>query len=61
MKNCSLIGTAGYVAPRRMQAIEATGNRLVAALDQDDPAGIVDSYYPDAHFLRRSREAGIAR
>src|SRR5688572_8408932 len=29
MTNFALIGAAGYIAPRHMQAIQATGNRLV--------------------------------
>ena len=33
MKNFALIGAAGYIAPRHMQAIKATGHRLVAAYD----------------------------
>ena len=32
MKNFALIGAAGYIAPRHMQAIKATGNQLVSAL-----------------------------
>ena len=48
MKNFALIGAAGYIAPRHMQAIQATGNRLVAAIDPSDSVGIIDSYFPDA-------------
>ena len=33
MKNFALIGVAGYIAPRHLQAIRDTGNNLVAALD----------------------------
>jgi UDP-N-acetyl-2-amino-2-deoxyglucuronate dehydrogenase len=51
MKNFGLIGAAGYIAPRHMQAIRDTGNRLVAAMDPSDSAGILDSYFPDAHFF----------
>lgn len=51
MKNFALIGAAGYIAPRHMQAIKATGNCLVAALDPNDSVGIIDSYYPDADFF----------
>src|SRR5690554_845508 len=51
MKNFALIGAAGYIAPRHMQAIKATGNRLVAALDPSDSVGIVDSYFPDSAFF----------
>lgn len=51
MKNFALIGAAGYVAPRHMKAIKETGNNLVAALDKHDNVGILDSYFPDAHFF----------
>ena len=51
MKNFALIGAAGYVSPRHMQAIKATGNNLVAALDPSDSVGIIDSYFPDADFF----------
>lgn len=51
MKKFALIGAAGYVAPRHMQAIKDTGNELVAALDVNDSVGIIDSYFPDANFF----------
>lgn len=51
MKNFALIGAAGYIAPRHMQAIGDTGNRLVAALDPSDSVGVIDSYFPQAHFF----------
>lgn len=51
MKNFALIGAAGYIAPRHMQAVKATGNRLVAAMDPSDSVGVIDSYFPDASFF----------
>ena len=51
MKQFALIGGAGYVAPRHMRAIKDTGNRLVALLDPNDSVGVVDSYFPKAHFF----------
>lgn len=51
MKNFALIGTAGYIAPRHMQAIKNTGNDLVCALDKNDSVGILDSYFPNASFF----------
>jgi UDP-N-acetyl-2-amino-2-deoxyglucuronate dehydrogenase len=50
-KKFSLIGAAGYIAPRHMEAIKATGNTLVAAFDKNDSVGIIDSYFPDADFF----------
>jgi UDP-N-acetyl-2-amino-2-deoxyglucuronate dehydrogenase len=46
-----LIGAGGYIAPRHMKAIRETGNELVAALDPNDSVGILDSYFPEAHFF----------
>lgn len=50
-KRFALIGAAGYIAPRHMQAIKETGNTLVAALDKHDSVGILDSYFPDCDFF----------
>ena len=47
----TLIGAAGYVAPRHLQAIQATGNQLLAAMDKTDSVGIIDSYFPQADFF----------
>jgi UDP-N-acetyl-2-amino-2-deoxyglucuronate dehydrogenase len=51
MPNFALIGAAGYIAPRHMQAIRDTGGRLVAAMDPSDSVGIIDNYFPDANFF----------
>lgn len=51
MKNFALIGAAGYIAPRHMQAIKTTKNQLVAALDINDSVGIIDSHFPEAEFF----------
>ncbi len=51
MKNFALIGAAGYIAPRHMQAIKAVGGNLVAALDKHDSVGILDSHFPECDFF----------
>src|SRR5688572_10376203 len=51
MKDFALIGVAGYIAPRHLQAIRDTKNNLVAALDRFDTVGILDSYFPSADFF----------
>ena len=51
MKNFALIGAAGYIAVRHMQAIKETQNNLIAALDKFDSVGIIDSYFPEADFF----------
>ncbi len=50
-KKFALIGSAGYVAPKHMRAIKATGNELIAALDKSDSVGILDSYSYDISFF----------
>jgi len=34
-----------------MEAIKATGNRLVVALDKNDSAGVLDRYFPETSFF----------
>ncbi len=51
MKNFIIIGVGGYIAPRHLKAIKDTGNNLLAALDKHDSVGVLDGYFPDAHFF----------
>jgi len=51
MKKFALIGAAGFVAPRHIEAIHATGNDLVVALDPHDSVGRLDKYFPDCFFF----------
>jgi UDP-N-acetyl-2-amino-2-deoxyglucuronate dehydrogenase len=50
-RNFALTGAAGYIAPRHLQAIHDTGQRLVAALDPSDSVGILDRHFPQARFF----------
>lgn len=50
-KNFAIAGVAGYVAPRHLTAIKATGNRLVAAVDPHDAVGVLDRYWFDVRFF----------
>lgn len=50
-KKFALIGAAGYIAPRHMNAIMETGNNLIAAYDPNDSVGIIDRYFPKADFF----------
>lgn len=51
MTNFALIGVAGYIAPRHLEAIKATGNTLQAAMDPNDSVGIMDRYFSSARFF----------
>ncbi len=47
----ALTGAAGFIAPRHLEAIKATGNILVAAVDKSDSVGVLDKYFPDTAFF----------
>lgn len=49
--NFALIGAAGFIAPRHMQAIHDTGHDLIAAVDPHDCVGRLDSFFPEARFF----------
>lgn len=50
-KKFGLVGAAGFIAPRHLDAIRNTGNEVLAAIDPNDSVGILDSYFPEAHFF----------
>ncbi len=56
MKTFALIGAAGYIAPRHLTAIKATGNDLLVAMDINDSVGIMDSHFPNAEFFTEFEE-----
>src|SRR5688572_14931598 len=49
--NFAITGVSGFVAPRHLKAIRETGNRLVAAADPHDAAGLLDQYSFDVRFF----------
>lgn len=50
-KNFGLIGVAGYIAVKHLNAIKETGNNLLASLDRFDSVGRLDSYFPESDFF----------
>lgn len=50
-KKFALIGIAGYIAPRHLNAITDIGGELVAAYDIADSVGILDAYFPQCEFF----------
>lgn len=50
----AIVGAAGFVAPRHLEAIKVMGGHLVAALDPHDSVGILDRYSKDVHFFTES-------
>ena len=51
MASFALIGASGYIAPRHMRAIKDTGGALKVAFDPNDSVGVIDSFFPQAHFF----------
>jgi UDP-N-acetyl-2-amino-2-deoxyglucuronate dehydrogenase len=51
MKNFAVTGVAGFVAPRHLEAIRSTGNRLAAAVDPHDAVGVLDRFAFDVRFF----------
>jgi len=49
--NFAILGVGGFIAPRHLQSIRDTGNRLVAAGDPHDAVGILDKYAFDVKFF----------
>src|SRR5688572_14211473 len=50
-KNFAITGVAGYIAPRHLNAIQETGNKLVAAGDPHDAVGILDRFAFDVRYF----------
>ena len=50
-KNFGIIGVAGYIAIKHLNAIKETGNNLLASLDRFDSVGRIDSYFPESDFF----------
>jgi len=48
MLSFGLIGAAGFVAPRHMQAIKTIGGDIKIALDPSDSVGVIGQYFPNA-------------
>lgn len=48
----AILGVAGYIAPRHLEAIRMVGGRLVAAIDPCDSVGLLDRYGLDVRYSR---------
>ena len=56
MKNFALIGLAGFVAKKHIKCISDLKGNLVAALDEHDNVGFIDSYFPKCNFFKKESE-----
>lgn len=53
--NFGIMGVAGFVAARHLQAIKDTGNKIVAAIDPYDIVGKLDLYGLDIKYSQDTR------
>lgn len=51
MLNFGLVGAAGHIAEKHLQAIKRTGNLLVCAADPHDSMERLDRYFQDVHYF----------
>ena len=51
----AIIGAAGYIAPRHMQAIVETGHEIALACDTRDSVGVLDRWAPECTFVRDTK------
>ena len=56
MYKFAIIGACGYIAPRHLQAINDTGNKLISAYDPMDSVGVLDKYSQDVQYFKSFEE-----
>ena len=52
MKNFALIGAAGYIAKRHVEAIKDNKGELLMISDPNDNVGYIDRFFPDSLFFK---------
>jgi UDP-N-acetyl-2-amino-2-deoxyglucuronate dehydrogenase len=52
IRNFGIVGAAGFVAPRHLQAIRDTGNVIAAATDPSDSVGVLDRFSLQVRYFR---------
>tara|TARA_R110002012_G_scaffold276892_2_gene463985 strand:- start:356 stop:1234 length:879 start_codon:yes stop_codon:yes gene_type:complete len=54
-KNFGLIGVAGFITPKHLEAIFTTQNNLSISLDPHDSVGILDKFFPNTKFFKEEK------
>ena len=54
-KNFGLMGVAGFIAPKHLEAISATKNNLLISLDPHDSVGVLDKFFPESLFFKMKK------
>lgn len=52
MNTFAIIGAAGYVAPKHLEAIQNIGGQVLAVTDPNDNLEILDQFFPDCEYFK---------
>ena len=51
MKNFSMIGVAGYIAPKHLMAIKSNSHNLISSFDINESGGVLENTFLKANIL----------
>ncbi len=52
----AIIGTAGFVAPRHLEAIKQIGRKLTAVTDPNNNPELPDDFFPGCEFFKEGHD-----
>jgi UDP-N-acetyl-2-amino-2-deoxyglucuronate dehydrogenase len=52
MNTFAIIGAAGYVAPKHLEAIKSIQGNVIAVSDPNDNLEVLDRYFPDCEYFK---------
>jgi UDP-N-acetyl-2-amino-2-deoxyglucuronate dehydrogenase len=52
MNTFAIIGVAGYVAPKHLDAIKYNNGKLLAGIDPNDNVELLDDFFPECEFYK---------
>ncbi|HOO84763.1 MAG TPA: Gfo/Idh/MocA family oxidoreductase [Prolixibacteraceae bacterium] len=52
MNTFAIIGAAGYVAPKHLEAIKSIQGNVIAVTDPNDNLEVLDRYFPDCEYFK---------
>ena len=50
-KNFSIIGVAGYIAPKHLEAIKLNSHNLISSFDINQSVGVLEKYFPESEYF----------
>ncbi|HKM92303.1 MAG TPA: Gfo/Idh/MocA family oxidoreductase [Prolixibacteraceae bacterium] len=52
----AIIGAAGYVAQKHLEAIKEIGGQVIAVTDPNDNLEVLDQYFPDCEYFKNTAD-----